>query len=103
MIRTSPKIELLRLDKGRLIAVRGAVHQQDLVTLTDGLAVQHMVLRRRAAHVEDRCHPPNQLLDSTSFQQGIVGPNKRKLLWVVEDGEESTGDDVATRLRSTVE
>ena len=65
-------VERVRLVEHGLVAVRRAVHQQDLVARADRLAVQLVVLGGGAAHVEDRRDPPDELLDARSAERSRV-------------------------------
>src|SRR5215469_3237828 len=62
-------VQRVRVGKGARVTVGRPVQQHDLVAGTDLLAVPVMGARRRAAHVQDRGHPADELLDRGRGEQ----------------------------------
>ena len=59
----SGHVEHVRIFEHRFIAVRGAVHEKNLITCVHFTTVELVVPRDSAAHVQDGGHPSDELLD----------------------------------------
>ena len=82
-------VEDLGVVEDSWVAVGGAVEQQKLVACANVLPVQLVVDRGSAAHVRDRRHPADELLDRDRVEQ----------LGLIE--QESSADPVAGRGRES--
>ena len=98
VVRGSPDVEAVRLVEDRLVAVGGAVEEDDLVAGPDELAVELDVPGGGAGHVVDGAGPADDFLDGGIERPVRIVPEYRPLVGVLGEGQEALGDRAAGRL-----
>jgi len=95
-------VESLRRVEHGLVAIRRRVHEQELVARLHRCATDLGVAGRRAAHVEDRRDPADELLHRDRQQRGLV-EQPLMLVGMLDQREERARDDGAGGLGAAVD
>ena len=90
-------VEALGVVEVGLVEVGAFVEEHDLVASVQLAAVERRVLGECAAHVLDRRHPPQHLLDGDGHRREVIG-KALVLAGIEQQLLHASADDVAGRL-----